>query len=168
MTEEQQQFGGQRDQVHGRGGGMPPPRLPKFEGKGPGKARVIAALVLAMAIVYGSYFWIVRRVVVGPGHVLVLMKKDGSRSLPGDQVVIPRMPDPDKDSAAYAEWRKKFGDVNGIVEQVYRDDPALIATAALDLLAPLDRVAHHRGDCLEDVGYFLGQQLLLLGGHDQT
>src|SRR6476620_4156378 len=119
MTEEQQQFGGQRDQVHGRGGGMPPPRLPKFEGKGPGKARVIAALVLAMAIVYGGYFWIVRRVVVGPGHVLVLMKKDGSRSLPGDQVVIPRMPDPDKDSAAYAEWRKKFGDVNGIVEQVY-------------------------------------------------
>src|SRR5215208_1343404 len=103
----------------GRGRGGKGPRLPSLGGQGPGKARIIVALILAAAIVYGGYFWFVRRVVVDAGHVLVLMKKNGSRSLSGDQVVIPRMPDRAKDPTAYEQWRKNFGDVNGIVEQVY-------------------------------------------------
>src|ERR1700722_10092486 len=79
----------------------------------------LLALLLIAAGTYGFYFWTIRRVVVGPGQVLVLLKKNGSRSLPGDQVIVPRAPDQDKDPAAYAEWDKQYGDCNGILERVY-------------------------------------------------
>ncbi len=74
-------------------------------------------LALALVVAYGLYFWLVRRVVVGPGQVMVLLKKDGSRSLPGDQIIIPRPPE--KSDARYAEWEKMYGDCNGILEQVF-------------------------------------------------
>ena len=79
---------------------------------------ILLAALLAIGIVYAGYFWFVRRVVVGPGEVLVLMKKDGTRSLPDDQVVIPRAPDQNADPTGYAEWKKQYGDVNGILEEV--------------------------------------------------
>src|SRR5262245_29483699 len=74
--------------------------------------------VLLLAFLYGAYVWMIKRVVVGPGEVLVLMKKHGSTSLPGDQIIIPRAPDPANQSA-YAEWEGKYGDCNGIEEGVY-------------------------------------------------
>lgn len=76
------------------------------------------AAVLVAAFLYGGYFWFIRRIVVPPGNVLVLLKKNGSRSLQGDQVIVPKAPDA-KDQAAYAEWEKVYGDCNGILEQVY-------------------------------------------------
>jgi regulator of protease activity HflC (stomatin/prohibitin superfamily) len=104
--------------AEGHGG---PPPLPRRNGFGMGGfswGRSIAAVVLALIVVYLAYFWLIRREVVHRGEVLVLMKKDGSRSLPGDQVIIPRPPDV-KDKAAYAAWEKTYGDCNGILEQVY-------------------------------------------------
>ena len=47
------------------------------------RARNIAALVAAVVVIYLAYFWLVRREVVHHGQVLVLLKKDGSRSLAG-------------------------------------------------------------------------------------
>jgi regulator of protease activity HflC (stomatin/prohibitin superfamily) len=78
----------------------------------------LVSLILAAGIVYGAYFWLVRRVVVGPGQVLVLMKKNGSKSLPGDQIIIPRAPDPAKEPEAHRKWLADYGDVNGILEEV--------------------------------------------------
>ncbi|MBI3328550.1 MAG: hypothetical protein HYZ81_17845 [Nitrospinae bacterium] len=78
----------------------------------------LVSLLLVVAVLYGGYFWFVRRVAVGPDEVLVLLKKDGSRSTEGDQIVIPRPPD-SKDAAAYAAWERVYGDVNGILEEVY-------------------------------------------------
>ncbi|HEY7089839.1 MAG TPA: SPFH domain-containing protein [Tepidisphaeraceae bacterium] len=74
--------------------------------------------VFFLLFVYGAYVWLVKRVVVGPGEVMVLLRKDASHSLSGDQIIIPRPPDA-KDAAAYAQWDKQFGDCNGILEQVY-------------------------------------------------
>jgi regulator of protease activity HflC (stomatin/prohibitin superfamily) len=76
-------------------------------------------LIVAALVVYLAYFWFVRRVSVDSGHVLVVMKKYGGRSLDGDQVVIPRPPNQKSEPAGYAEWEKKYRDVNGIMEQVY-------------------------------------------------
>ncbi|HEY8746827.1 MAG TPA: SPFH domain-containing protein [Tepidisphaeraceae bacterium] len=102
-----------------QGGGLPPIiRLLRGGMGGFFRGSSIVGLVLALLVVYGAYFWLVRRVVVHHGQVLVLLKKDGSRSMPGDQVVIPRPPDT-KDAAAYAAWEKTYGDCNGILEQVY-------------------------------------------------
>ena len=98
------------DSGRGRRGGPPP--LPRGN-----YAPTLMLAVLAALFIYGGYFWLVRRVAVGPGQVLVLMKKDGSRSLPGDQVIVPA-PDP-KDLIKYAQWQKTYGDCNGILEQVY-------------------------------------------------
>jgi len=42
------------------------------------------SLALILTLLYGGGFWFIRRVVVAPNEVLVLLKKDGSRSLPGD------------------------------------------------------------------------------------
>jgi regulator of protease activity HflC (stomatin/prohibitin superfamily) len=81
--------------------------------------RNLVLWVVAVGVIYVAYFWCVRRVVVGPDEVLVLMKKNGSRSLPGDQIIVPRPPDQAKDPSGYAEWEKKYGDCNGILEQVY-------------------------------------------------
>jgi hypothetical protein len=78
---------------------------------------ILAAL--AALVLYLGYFWLIRRVVVGPGQVLVLLKKDGSRTLPNHQIVVPRAPDRATDSAGYATWEKTYGDCNGIMEQVY-------------------------------------------------
>jgi len=80
--------------------------------------RRLLTVAVAGALVYGLYVWDVKRVVVPADHVLILMKKDGTRSLPDHQVVIPRPPDANKDPAAYAEWDKTYGDANGICEQV--------------------------------------------------
>src|SRR5437762_3385642 len=100
-------------------GGRKTGRAPMPSRGGPFALPSILALILAAAIVYGGYFWCFRRVVVGPGKVLVLLKKDGSRSLPGGQIIVPRAPDAKTDPEAYKQWQKKYGDVNGIMEQVY-------------------------------------------------
>src|SRR5262245_10824981 len=99
-------------------GGRRTPR-PPAPFRGPGWLPTILAIVLAAGVVYGGYFWLVRRIVVGPGKVLVLLKKDGSKSLEGGQIVIPRSPDPKADPQAYKDWQAKYGDVNGIMEQVF-------------------------------------------------
>jgi hypothetical protein len=91
-----------------------PPRRSLFD-----TATRAVGLVLALSVLYGLYFWAVRRVAVGPGQVLVLLKKDGSRSLPADQIIIPRPPDRATDAAGYEAWEKQYGDCNGILEQVY-------------------------------------------------
>jgi regulator of protease activity HflC (stomatin/prohibitin superfamily) len=83
-------------------------------------AAFIAGMILLALFVYGCYFWFVRRVVVGNGQVLVLLKKDGSRSLPGNQIVVPKPPG-QTDQAAYAQWEREYGDCNGILEQVYSE-----------------------------------------------
>jgi regulator of protease activity HflC (stomatin/prohibitin superfamily) len=84
----------------------------------PGLLRVLIVVLLGFAVIYGAYFWLIRRVVVGANEVMILIKKDGSRSLPGDQIIIPRPPDP-ANATAYAAWEKDYGDCNGILEQVY-------------------------------------------------
>src|SRR4051794_28135213 len=105
----------------GRGGGgigtlEGPPRGPQ---PGAPAWRKIVLVVLGAAVAYGLYFWEVRRVVVPADHVLVLMKKHGSASLPDGQLIIPRMPDRAKDPARFAEWDKRYGDANGIHEEVW-------------------------------------------------
>jgi regulator of protease activity HflC (stomatin/prohibitin superfamily) len=75
--------------------------------------------VLAVVVIYLGYFWFVRRVVVPTDHVLVLMKKYGTRSLAGDQVIIPRAPDQKVDPVGFADWDKLYRDANGLLEQVY-------------------------------------------------
>jgi len=108
--------------------------MPTFPGSfGPGQRRgrppwspwpqatlgpALVSLVLVLAVLYGGYFWFIRGVVVGPNEVLVLLKKDGRRSLGGDQIIIPRPPD-QRDTAAYAAWERAYRDVNGILEEVY-------------------------------------------------
>ncbi len=104
----------------GRGGSPPrTPRTLKSGGWRPNFRSSPIAVVLALVVVYFAYFWCVRRVVVHPGEVLVLIKKDGSRSLPADQIIIPRPPDAAKDRAGYDKWEKEYGNCNGILEQVY-------------------------------------------------
>jgi regulator of protease activity HflC (stomatin/prohibitin superfamily) len=73
---------------------------------------------LVLALVYGVYFWEIRRVVVPADHVLVLMKKDGAKALPGDGFIIPRAPDKQKEPEKYAAWERQYGDCNGILEEV--------------------------------------------------
>ena len=80
----------------------------------------IVLLILAALVIYAGYFWLVRREVVHRGQVLVLIRKDASHSLPGDQVVVPRPPDK-SNKAAYDAWEKEYGDCNGILEQVYSE-----------------------------------------------
>jgi hypothetical protein len=67
----------------------------------------VALFVLAALIVYAGYFWFVRRVVVDANKVLVVMKKFGTESLPGDQVIIPRAPDQKTDPSGYSEWENR-------------------------------------------------------------
>jgi len=99
--------------------GQPPVKTYRgFAGGRFGQWRLLLMLALGLAVIYGAYFWLIRRVVVHRGQVLVLLKKDGSRSLRNDQVIIPRPPDR-SDAAAFAQWEKEYGDCNGIVEQVY-------------------------------------------------
>jgi regulator of protease activity HflC (stomatin/prohibitin superfamily) len=99
------------------GGRHQPPPLRRRRELGLGKTLALAGIVLVVA--YGIYLWFFVRQVVGAGEVLILMKKNGGHSLPGDQIVVPRPPDKNKDQAAYAEWEKTYGDCSGILEQVY-------------------------------------------------
>lgn len=92
-----------------------PPPIPRRYGQF-SWTRTLIALGVALVGVYLLYLWFIVRVVVSEGEVLVLMRKDGSRSLPGDQVVIPKAPDPG--SPQYAQWEKEYGDCNGILEEV--------------------------------------------------
>lgn len=94
-----------------------PPVSNRFRSSNVGRIGALIALVLIGAFVYGAYLWMFRRIVVGPDEVLVLLRKDGGKSLPGDQVIIPRPPK--SDSPDYAKWKETYGDCNGIVEQVY-------------------------------------------------
>ena len=105
----------------GRGGsiGAPPSSPPGGPRRQPPSFwRRVLGVGLAGVVIYAIYFWEVRRVVVPADHVLVLMKKDGGKSLPDGQLIIPRAPDQQKEPAKYAEWEKQYGDVNGIYEQV--------------------------------------------------
>jgi regulator of protease activity HflC (stomatin/prohibitin superfamily) len=90
-----------------------PPALPTRDGWSWGNWVVI---VVGLAIIYAGYFWFVRRYVVDADEVLVLMRKDGGRSLPSDQVIIP---DPNGFPGGAQAWKKQYGDANGILEQVY-------------------------------------------------
>src|SRR4051794_25598744 len=54
--------------------------------------RKLLAVLLVFVLGSGLSFWEIRGFVVPQNHVLVLMKKNGSRSLTGDQVIIPRPP----------------------------------------------------------------------------
>ena len=97
----------------------PPPRGSRLGAMGwAPRGRTLVILILGALFIYGAYFWLVRRQVVHRGQVMVLLKKNGSRSLPGDQVIIPRAPSP-SDQLAYDAWEKQYGDCNGILEQVY-------------------------------------------------
>lgn len=100
----------------GRGG--PPPLRKTYGGGGAGGwKRRLVGLALALCVGYGLYYWEVRRVVVNQGHVLVLLKKNGSKSLNGDQIIVPAPPK--EGTEAFARWQKEYGDCNGILEQVY-------------------------------------------------
>ena len=114
--------------TYGGGGGgrrRPPdddptrPFPPNFGRGRPGFFASVVILALALLVVYGGYVWFIKRVVVGPNEVLVLLKKHGSKSLPGDEVIIPRAPDREKNPDAYKAWDEKYGDCNGILEQTY-------------------------------------------------
>jgi len=89
------------------------------QGRSFSRTSILVLLALGIGLVYLFYFWTIRRVVVGPSEVLVLLKKNGSKSLPDDQIVVPRPPDREKDADAYAKWEEQYGDCNGILEQVY-------------------------------------------------
>src|SRR5215207_6748850 len=87
-----------------------PPPVPPRESRGfPcgnfASLRHLVALVLIAALVYGGYFWFVRRIVVGPGEVLVLLRKDASKSLPGSKIIVPRPPP--ADSPKRTDWEKE-------------------------------------------------------------
>src|SRR5688500_12921369 len=94
-------FSGGRRRPPGDGPSSGPPRIP---GQRPGFFATIVVVTLALLVIYGGYVWFIKRVVVGPNEVLVLLKKHGSRSLPGDEVIVPRAPDAQKNAAAYARW----------------------------------------------------------------
>src|SRR5687768_1668314 len=101
-------------------GGSPPPRHggPQPPPLRPGRSywKQLAIVVAGLAVIYAGYFWLVRRYVVADSEVLVLLRKDAGRSLPGDQIVIPAKAGyPDGDEA----WEAAYGDVNGILESVY-------------------------------------------------
>src|SRR5688572_24942123 len=97
-------------------GGSRPPRIP---GQRPGMLQTLVVLTLALLVLYGGYVWFIKRVVVAPSEVLVLLKKNGSKSLPGDEVIVPRAPDATKDRVAYDRWRERYGDCNGILEETF-------------------------------------------------
>jgi regulator of protease activity HflC (stomatin/prohibitin superfamily) len=80
---------------------------------------MLIALALGASVIYLGYFWMIRRVVVPAGKVMVLLKKNGSQSLPGDQIIVPRPPDEKADASGYEKWDAQYGDANGILEQVY-------------------------------------------------
>lgn len=101
----------------------PETNRPRPGSRPPGRsfpAATLVRLILAALVIYGAYVWSIRRVVVGPDEVLVLIRKNGHRSLRGDQIVVPAPPDAEQDPAAYDQWKKEYADCNGVLEQVYR------------------------------------------------
>lgn len=98
-------------------GGLPPFQNSRGAYRRPNWKKNLAILILALGVGYGLYVWEVRRVVVDQGNVLVLLKKNGSKSLAGDQTIVPRPPTGGT-KEEYAEWEKQYGDCNGILEQV--------------------------------------------------
>src|SRR5438874_2700972 len=95
--------------VQSRGGRGFPPRGRSPGGMGgPGWGRRIIAMALALVIGYLLYIWEVKRVVVDQGNVLVLLKKNGSRSLKGDQIIVPR--EPKAGTSEHDAWEKEYGD----------------------------------------------------------
>jgi regulator of protease activity HflC (stomatin/prohibitin superfamily) len=102
----------------GRGGGPPPVNSTEPRREPTPPWRRLLGVAVAGVVVYGLYFWEIRRVVVPADHVLVLMKKNGSKTLPEGQLIIPHAPDRQKEAAGYAEWEKQYGEVNGIYEAV--------------------------------------------------
>src|SRR5579872_4512184 len=97
-------------------------RITKPAANKPRWIQKIISVVLVLAIGYGLYVWEVCRVVVQPNQVLVLLKKNGSKSLPGDNIIIPRPPSDTTDpqyAAKLKAWNDQYGDCNGILEQVY-------------------------------------------------
>ena len=115
--------------VHPPGGSTPretPPPMPRrpFGGApriGLGLGQRLIALGLVLIVGYFVYYWEFRRIVVEQHHVLVLIKKNGAHSLEGDNIIIPRPPDPkDPEYAAKMQaWKQQYDDCNGILEQVY-------------------------------------------------
>ncbi|MEA2711653.1 MAG: hypothetical protein QOF78_4254 [Phycisphaerales bacterium] len=97
-------------------GSLLPPRIPRQR---PGLIQTVVVLGLALAIVYGGYVWFIKRVVVGENEALVLLKKNGSKSLPGDEVIVPRAPDRKTDPQGYERWAQRYGDCNGILEETF-------------------------------------------------
>ena len=96
------------------------PRNFRPAGRRPGWPIRLVGAALILALGYGVYFWEIRRVVVDPNHVLVLLKKNGGKTLPGDNIIIPKPPDSaDPEYATkYKTWEDQYGDCNGILEQV--------------------------------------------------
>jgi regulator of protease activity HflC (stomatin/prohibitin superfamily) len=96
-------------------------RVPRPMAPRPHWIQKILSVILVLAIGYGLFVWEVYRVVVQPNQVLVLLKKNGSKSLPGDNLIIPRPPDPSDPqyAAKFKTWNDQYGDCNGILEQVY-------------------------------------------------
>ena len=110
---------GQGGHEGGAGGNDPPHRgsPPPLPRRNP--LRPLIALILGAGIIYLGYFWMIRRVVVPAGKVMVLLRKNGSASLPGDQIIVPRPPDEKTDPSGYATWESQYGKTNGILEEVY-------------------------------------------------
>jgi regulator of protease activity HflC (stomatin/prohibitin superfamily) len=107
---------------NGPGGGPPPLRgrpaqSPQPNGRGPRATwRQLTTVALGLLVIYAGYFWLVRRYVVESDEVLVLLRKNGSRTIPGDQVVIPAKAGFPGGAQA---WAGAYGDANGILEEVY-------------------------------------------------
>lgn len=115
-TETPPPFTRRPETIGGRGGRDGPPAGLDWGRLRPLGPLLLLQLGLALLVIYGAYFWFVRRIVVDPDKVLVLMKKDGDRSLPADQVVIP---DAKNYPGGEEAWEKVYGDVNGVHEGVY-------------------------------------------------
>jgi regulator of protease activity HflC (stomatin/prohibitin superfamily) len=136
-----------RVRAKGGRGGSPPPNWTRGGYGGGGWGRKLVALGLILGIGYVLYFWEVRRVVVDQGHVLVVLKKNGSRSLKGDQIIIPHPPK--EGSPEYAAWQKEYGDCNGILEQVYPEG-TYFAFSPFDYERYLIKLDRKRGEHSSD------------------
>ena len=104
--------------VRSSGGRSGPPPLRNVRGgyRPPNWRKNLGVLAVVLFVGYLLYIWEVRRVMVEQGNVLVLLKKNGNRSLRGDQTIVPKAPP--LGTPAYAVWEKEYGDCNGILEQV--------------------------------------------------
>src|SRR5438477_291366 len=68
------------------GAGGPPPLPPRMRWwnwfRGPNFVRNLVVLMLALGLIYGAYWWLIRRVVVPPGEVLADPARDERGPLP--------------------------------------------------------------------------------------